>query len=359
MQSMSYDLDAYSSIIFTGINYSIPDNVKEIIQTLISELGVTTTIDTTNQIEREPNNKRPTLHNLSRKPIKSNGNKKNTQDDDSWEKVKRFQSTKIEKKEGFDKIVNDICVCVNKISNKNYDVQRDAIFHLIHQNIINNDQEGTIGASPSISVGERPTSSADVPDVDEETMQDNLKKISNTIFNIASTNKFYSEIYASLYKELIVEFPVFNDVVDGFIQQYIDSVNMITFVDQNIDYDKFCDNNKLNDKRKAMAAFIVNLMIRNVIDETKVSEIMIQIENMILSYVNEPNRTYEVDEITENLFIFITMSINHLKHIANWNIIVENIKTCSQYKAKDFTSLSSRAIFKYMDLCDFIKKNNN
>ena len=368
MQMNSYNLESYANIIFSGVNYVIPDVIKQNIQRLVNELG---SIPETNNLsintnhnhnhnnnENDINYKRSSFNGSPRRSKTNNNNNNNNnrrpqEEAESWEKQKIFKSTIIDKKEGFDKIVNDICVCLNKISNKNYDTQRDSIFKLIDQ----------------VKESE-----------DETSLQTNLKKISNAIFNIASANKFYSEIYATLYKELISKFPVFNDIVDGCLQQYMENIDSITYVDQNVDYDKYCDNNKLNDKRKAMAAFIVNLMSREVIEKTKVLDIIIQLENLVMKYIIEPNHTYEVDEITENINIFITTSIQLLKcphsgsvttpeaplrdldlerGYVQWTTVVETIKKYSTYKSNDYKSLSSRAVFKYMDIYGFITKNES
>jgi hypothetical protein len=87
-----------------------------------------------------------------------------------------------------------------------------------------------------------------------------MLRIANSIFDIASTNKFYSELYAILYKELTGKFPVFKEIIIRFISQYLENIGKIQFIDSNKDYDLYCENNKLNDKRKAMSAFLVNLM---------------------------------------------------------------------------------------------------
>lgn len=326
MQIISYNLEDYSKIIFNGINYTIPETVKQIIHKLSTELG-TSIHSTSDTADRDYNVKRAHPPNVIRRS-KSVINKRVNADDESWEKIKPFQCTKIDKKEGLEKTVNDICACLNKISNKNYDIQRDAIFTLIRETITD-DQDQT-----------------------------NLHKVSNAIFNLASTNKFYSDLYATLYKELIVEFPIFNNVVGGFIEQYLECVNQIEYVDQNTDYDKYCDNNKLNDKRKAMAAFIVNMMARDIIEKEHVFNILKQLEVKCTEYLNEPIKMYNIDEITENIYILVTMSNVLLKTNAGWTEIVDNIKKWSQYKSKEHKGLSSRAVFKYMDILDFINKNS-
>jgi len=272
---------------------------------------------------------------MSRRPnkvhsVRKSGNPSaanNFIDSASWEKQKQFQTTKIEKKEGLEKIITDVRVCLNKISNKNYEGQRDSVIVLIDQ-IINQEDAGEI----------------------------NLNKVANSLFDIASTNKFYSELYATLYKELTVLYPVFKDIVNDIIRQYLENVKSITTVDPNVDYDKYCDNNKINDKRKAMTAFIVNLMKQGILEKDEVSDIILKLEEMVVGYMSEPNRGDYVDEITENIFIFITMSVNELRENAKWEEITRNIRECSQCKSKDYPSMSSRAIFKYMDMADHIGK---
>ena len=345
MQTMSsYNLEEYSNIVFNGFKYVLPENIKLIIQNLTTELGVSissaTLHNSTNSYsghnEKDSNYKR-----ISTTKRSKHNNKMGSTDNDAWDKVKKFQTTKIEKKEGVEKSINDICACLNKISNKNYEIQRESIFMLIRQTMII----------------DKANVEMDTESNNDEEQHAQLNQISNAIFNIASTNKFYSEIYADLYRDLINEFPIFNNNVNGFTQKYIDCVSAITFVDQNTDYDKYCDNNKMNDKRKATAAFIVNLMIRQIIDKESVLNIIIKLEEIMLLYIDEANKTYEVEEITENIFVFITMAIKHLKSTPVWNNIVETIKTSSLCKSKVHPSLSSRAIFKYMDIYDFIKNN--
>jgi hypothetical protein len=127
-------------------------------------------------------------------------------------------------------------------------------------------------------------------------------------------------------------------------------------VDSAVDYDKFCLNNKENDKRKAMAVFIINLMKKELFNKKDVISTMIVLLDLVLSYVDTENKTNEVDEITENIFLLVSSSDRSLVECEKWNEIVDKIKTCSQYKTKEHMSISSRAIFKYKDICDLFKK---
>jgi len=215
----TYNLDNYKDIVFAGYNYKLTPEILYIITKLSSDLGVIS------DQAASPTDKNRLFKNKAGSQVRSR-----TKQEEPWEKVKVFKTTKIEKKDGIEKLINDIRICLNKISIKNYDTQRDTIIQHI-KDIIETEDENP----------------------------DELSKITKAIFDIASSNKFYSELYAKLYKELTEIFPSFNEIVSTFVIDYVNGIQNIQYFDPKVDYDKYCDNNKENDKRKAMSAFIVNL----------------------------------------------------------------------------------------------------
>lgn len=339
MTYTTYHLEDYNKISFYGFTYTLPTVVLDIIQKLTTEIIV---IDPTPQTQSQTTH----THSNENKYRKQSNNKrfksslhKETPDTTSadWNAGKTFKATKIEKTEGIQKSINDIRICLNKITNKNYEAQKTAI---VQQMNFIFDQESS--------------SSADEDDVPQQ--NSNIKIVTQAIFDIASNNKFYSDIYADLYKDLIQNFPSFETIIPLCIEQYNDSVKEIHYVDPNTDYDKFCEYNKKNDKRKALSHYIVNLTKRNVLDKPALIELIQRFQAIISEYIEIPNKNNEVEEITENLFILITNSTTLCMEMPNWENIMENVSQCSQLKAKDKASLSSRAIFKYKDMMDAYRK---
>jgi hypothetical protein len=323
METPTYNLDNYKNIIVSGYDYKLPETIINIITNLSNELGVAfkeNTKSTGIQEENAGENKKYSKRNFGNKRSKP------VVDEEQWEKMKSFKSTQIEQKEGIEKLINDVRVCLNKISNKNYETQRDVIIQYIKE--ITENKESEI----------------------------ELLKIKKSIFEIASTNKFYSELYALLYKDLINIFDCFKENIEPFINEYIENIQKINYVDPKVDYDKYCDYNKENDRRKAMSAFIVNLSKNDIVEKNIVVDKIIYLEELVLNYCDTENKTNELEEITENLFILITNSLTYMMHEPNWEIVVNNIKHLAQMKTKDHQSLSSRAVFKFMDILDFIKK---
>lgn len=339
-----YSLEDYTSIMSNGYDYVLPENVINIIKQLTNDLGILEPINTQDEKKKKYENDRNTRDFKHRDSNNFNSKRNKNTFEPTWEKLPSYRPTKIEKKEGIEKTINDIRTCLNKISNKNYDSQRDLILKYIEE--LNNAAK---------------TSTIDEEEQQEKTTQDEnieLSKVANAIFDIASNNKFYSEIYATLYKELLDRFEIFDKIIAKYVEQYLDSIKQIKYVDSNEDYNKYCENNKLNDKRKAMSAFIINLMKKQILEKEKVLDIILMLQNLIFEYIDIDNKTNEVDEITENIFIFSTLSCSEFANITTWDDIKSNIIKCSQYKAKEHKSISSRAIFKYMDILDFFKKNN-
>jgi hypothetical protein len=321
----NYLLDDYNKITFDGFNYVLPDTILTIISNLTKEIETTYASQNVTTNSSDTKYRQNNHYNKRGKPNNLNNKKVSTVTDEEWQSIKTFKSTKMEKKEGIEKSINDIRICLNKLSNKNYEVQTSSIIELI-QSIIDNDEE------------------------------EDIKTVAKSIFDIASNNKFYSEIYANLYKDLMERYGIFKENIGNFIEKYKESIDEINYIDPNTDYDKFCDYNKSNDSRKALSTFIVNMMKNGILKTTTITDIILFFQNRVFEYIELPNKSNEVEEITENIFILVTLSKMDCNECGEWKTITENLKQISQLKSKDKLSLSNRALFKYMDILDQLKK---
>jgi len=257
---------------------------------------------------------------------------------EKWEERNGCKPTSLVsvEKTGVDKWMQEIRTGLNKLSTKNYDSQKNGIIQCI---------QNCIETQPDQEVGK------------EET--ENLKTIATAIFNIASTNKFYAEMYAKLYKELIQVNIIFQEILSLHVTKYGNSVNDIQYFNQDDDYEKFCVNNKVNDARKATGVFLVYLTKEDVLPVMRVLNIIVAFQTLVMEYVDQEDKTNEVDEITEILFLLIKEG-KSLYDICQgeyiWKFVIkQNIEVLSKYSKKDKKSLSSRAIFKYVDMAALIK----
>ena len=331
MATAQYNLNSFNEIAFSNMEYKLPSIVITAIDALKVLLGVSTMSTSETQSRRSSEN---VSRDRDFKKKKFGVNK-----DTEWETIRSFKTTIIEKKEGVEKTMSDIRNCLNKISIKNYEANKEMIMNYI-DSLCKKDSEET-----GENIGETK----------------DLEKIANNIFDIASTNKFFSEIYAKLYGELAGKYTIFKDILSNFLCNFTENMKNIKYVDPAGNYDAFCIYNKANDARKATSVFIVNLVKEGIIESSTLLTTITDTYNIILKYIYEENRINEVEEIIENLYLLVTETIKQRSILttAVWDSILQNIKTVSELKVKDVPSISSRAIFKMMDILDKMKNVKN
>lgn len=316
---MRYNLEDFNNITFDGFQIILPDDTLHKISEIALQVGSPTYIRTPvfNKKERVDTN---ITAGGGTAPIKKRRNRNiESSNNEDWDTVRTFQSTKIEQKEGIDAIINNVRLNLNKLTDKNYSEFKIKIIELIPVNNL------------------------------EET-----KQIGNIIFEIASTNRFYSRMYAELYSELSEKFEQMKITFMECFGSFIDLFNNIEYVDASVDYDKFCKINKDNEKRKALSTFFINLMKNNMLTKSQIINILVILLNQINTYISQDNKKNEVDEITENVAILYTneiMESEELKEYTVKNVAVSDfIELIANSKAKSYKSLTSKAIFKFMDM---------
>ena len=57
-----------------------------------------------------------------------------------------------------------------------------------------------------------------------------LEKVGESIFEIGSINKFWSELYANLYKDLIEKFPIMMEIYQNNFKTFMTLFDTIRFM---------------------------------------------------------------------------------------------------------------------------------
>jgi hypothetical protein len=335
--SCKYSIQDINNIIFNGFEYKLDEGIIEVISNLTSEVGSPTYIKTPNFQKQNTNvddNKGVYSKNMNKngknmmnenynKRKKNNKNNESVKDDD-WETIRTFSTTKIEQHEGIDIIIDTIRSNLNKMSIKTYDE-------------INNNVNNTIDLL-----------------LKENINKDELIKIGNIIFDIVSSNRFYSKLYADLYSILISKYEFLNDIFKEKVNTFTDVLNTVEYVSPDDNYDLFCKINNDNEKRKALTAFIVNLAICKVINVSKIEELLLELLEKVDNLIKEDNKKFIVDEYVELIFILYDKELFSLSevNVENNEKILTNIKFLASVKVKTYPSLSSKSIFKLMDIID-------
>lgn len=183
----------------------------------------------------------------------------------------------------------------------------------------------------------------------------NISKIVDMLFEIVLGNMYNSEVYAKLFVDIRSEY----DSIDAILKEKI--VTLMTML-ENIetcnpakDYDLFCKINKDNEKRRSLLTFIVNLMDNNVIEVGVIVDIIVSINTNIQETIKLEGQSHQVEEYSEMLFI-LTDKDKQLKESSEWDTIMLQFQTISSMKRNSQPSLTSKTIFKHMDILDKLSK---
>tara|TARA_Y100001968_G_scaffold329366_1_gene378553 strand:- start:694 stop:1599 length:906 start_codon:yes stop_codon:yes gene_type:complete len=244
---------------------------------------------------------------------------------DDWAAIRNFKKTILEKNtSGIAVCLDELRTLLNKITDKSYDTIESEIFKKI------------------------------------ENAKDNFKyeefmKIGKLIFEIGSLNKYCSALYAKLYKNLISQYEVFTEISNKNFDIYLNVFDNIRVVNAEDDYNLYCDCNKDNENRKSLSLFYVNLMKENVFDIDKIFKIILILIKKVETYIEEENKKNTVEEVVNNLLVFISNTFEEIKTHDDFNIIENHILKISNGKKSDYKSLTSKIKFKYMDLLELLE----
>jgi len=315
----TYQLEEFQNIIYNGFNFTIPDETIEKISNLAIQVGS----NNVKQTVFNKNNETKIKNNLTSTDDKKRKNNKNNEiKKDEWELLRTFETTKKQQKLGIENDFDVIRSYINKLTDKNYIDMRNKIVEIIEKII-----------------------------TEKKTTAD-LYQIGANIFEIASSNKFYSKIYAELYADLSSKFDFIKTTYEENFNKFIGLFNNIEFAVSNENYDKFCEINKINDKRKSLALFYMNLMDLGVIHKDEIIQITKILLSKIYEFIYLDNKKNEVDELTETISILYKKEIYDNIVTIDGLTIYEIIVKIANSKVKDFKSLSNKSLFKFMDLIE-------
>lgn len=178
-------------------------------------------------------------------------------------------------------------------------------------------------------------------------------EISKFIIDISTINVFYVKIYAALYIKLSIQYPILKTYFLESIQHFTTVFDDIIYISPEVDYNGFCLMTGTNKKRRALSEFISQLTIFKLIDKNITTNIVDILFTKFLTWINQENKINETDEIVENLILLFKAVDQCIPcQYLNNKTIHEMINEIKTYKSKNFKSLSSKSIFKFMDLQD-------
>jgi len=305
-----YTLAFYETMCVQPSTYNLPQMNLDNINALHTHMGV---------------------HNLpvKAKPVDNPLRRQKQENMENWKKREEFKATVIAKKEGYDNLFGELKKFLNKLTTANYDTQVESVIETVKSIIALDD--------------------------DDEKIRIGLMQTAEVILQVACSNKYYSTMYAKLFMRLVDIHAQFLEEKGRICDKFLTALQEIEIVDPNVDYDRFCIVNKKNDERRSMMLFVINLYKTGGCSIDELSSIVIKIDEMIHSHVSASSFIEYTNELTEIMNIFVTNMVSEIKSNKEWVFVKDRIVDYSKYKTKDYPGMSSRTIFKYMDMVDLFK----
>jgi len=313
-----YSVTDFNRILFDGFQYNLDTVIVSTIQEIADQVGAPEYVRT----PQFP--KRDRLGNNGGRGGGRRRQKAQEITDEDWEAIREFQATELVKKEGIEAAIETIRKHLNKISNQTYDILCTKIFEEILK----------------ITKDIKP----------EENIMVELHKVGDAIFNIASSNAFYSDMYAKLYKSLMEKFPFMVNIFEKNFKVFGEIFKTIEYCSPDEDYDKFCDINKINEKRRAVSLFYVNLMKRDIIPSKSIIDIILEVQSYMKKLMEIAENKPIVDELSEVIYILVTKAYD--SECEEWETIIEMVTNISKMNNKTKPGITNKTIFKHMDIID-------
>ena len=253
------------------------------------------------------------------------GNMKN---EDKWRgKKSSFQPTKIQRnKEGSKGTIEDIRLLLNKLTDKTYNKITEQIV-----DIVNNLES-----------------------------EDVKHEITEQIINIAYVNNTNSKSYAQLLNEIDNQLGVsagncIPDIITSYTNSFLEIIGVLTSPDD--DYDKFCDMNVSNNKRKGTIQFFCNLSENNLVSVAQMKCLFEEMTHLLKEQLNNSNTLTCNEELIENLFVMSKYVMNNTKDQKNGVLQLILTHDYTGYTKKKYEGITQKAKFKIMDIMDMVKKH--
>lgn len=298
-----YSIEVINDFIFNGFDYTLPEIVNNIIYRLSEKVGSPDYIKTPIFKKRKDFGQ---VHDDS-------GN--------DWTSIRNFNKTVVVEEERSENevVISEMKKQLNKLTNDNYDVIRDKIFEILYNHDVNDKCMG---------------------------------EINETIFAISSGNAFFANVYARFMKDMIVKYESMRKVFEGHLSNVMSRFDGFRCGNPDVDYDEFCRINKENEERRALVGLFVQLCIIDMVSVDNIVDIFYKLYYIIDSERTIKTSMNKIDEVVTTVFCLMTSSMSFIKSHAKYHDMVEKINAVANINKKTNPGLSSKSIFKMLDLVD-------
>lgn len=308
-----YSLEDFASIVKTGFHIELPEETLTKISEIASQVGSPSYV-------RTPDFAKPAASASAEAPKKKKKFKGESVSDESWDTLRTFEATKIEVPDGLEA---DLRRKLNMLTDKNLEEVQVAILEII-------------------------------PSEDAEM----LSRLSNIIFDVASGNKFFSKVYATLFANLLERHPSLRSNLECSYAIFLEQFSHVKYVSAQEDYAKYCNVRKEMEQRQALSSFYLNSMELGVVTKAQIASLLNVLLRQFKENIHLENKKEEVDELADNIMLLITKDMAESEEFESIQVgkmsARDYIEVISNSKIKVYKSLTNKAIFKFMDIMELI-----
>jgi hypothetical protein len=296
--TLVYNLIRIEDIINDGFTLELPENTIEIINNISAIVGSATYVKT------------PVFHKKS----------KNEKKRSSEPPVPR----PVVEKTKFEEYCGRIATNFNKLTEKN--------FSKLEKEIID-----------------------DMSVIVDELSENEFNTIVNRLFEAATLNRYSSKCYANISISLMSRWDDIKSIFYNNLNTYLDTFNNIESVSPDKDYEKFCILNSINEKRRATGLFLVSLFHSKLFTMDGLTDIIVNLTDLLYKLVKEDEQQSTCEEIAENLYVLLIELIGELKGTQTWNNIYNKLINVKDLDKADNPSFTMKMKFRLMDILDKYK----
>lgn len=178
-------------------------------------------------------------------------------------------------------------------------------------------------------------------------------ELSEKMFEIVSSNGFYSNMYANLFNDMMNVNKHFKVLFMDKLNGYVNEINQLEYVSPNENYDKYCLYVKKVDSIESVTKFIIDCAKLNVCSVSDVMNLILSFQKSIIDNIDNKDKLIENEAYVNNIYLVVKEYSDFLSFNDEWEFVCRNIQFL---KDESGSGKNNKIRFKLMDIDDLIKK---
>jgi len=196
--------------------------------------------------------------------------------------------------------------------------------------------------------------------IDSGASTEDYHELSHFVFDVASSNRFYGKLYADLFVDMVKEYDFLKVSMNYQLKEFLNTMTTVEVASPD-DYDRFCEVNKQNEKRRALSSFMGHLLRIDCIEGDLIGNMIHELVSKSIEWIRmvegeQAHNRVCVEEVAEVVFAFLETAGIQATDLNMWEPILSKCIAITEMKRTNDNALTSKAKFKYMDVLDMIKK---